>query len=42
MELKLIQIGTSTGVAIPSGALKLLGAKKGDKIEIEIKKVIKK
>ena len=38
MELKVIQIGTSLGIVIPKGALECLGIKKGDKIEVDLKK----
>ena len=39
MNLKIVQIGSSFGVIIPKGALDLLKLKKGDTVEIDLKKV---
>ncbi len=40
MELKIVQVGSSLGVVIPKGALDFLKLNKGDKVEIDLKKIM--
>ena len=41
MQAKLRHVGNSVGLTIPNSELKLMGAKVGDVVEIEIKRVIR-
>jgi antitoxin component of MazEF toxin-antitoxin module len=41
MQVKLRQVGNSIGLTIPNSELKLMDAKVGDVVEIEIKRVIR-